>query len=174
LSGAPSGTGGGDDRDAVATLLGRDPQGAFEVVLRRPDGAPVVIRNEPFLFDGRPMPTRYWLLDPELRESVSRLEAAGGVGRAESEVDPDELSDAHRRYAAERDAAIDPARPGPRPSGGVGGTRTGVKCLHAHLAWTLAGGDDPVGRWTAGHLAGELARLGPGDGLVGGGHGPGS
>ena len=41
---------------------------------------------------------------------------------------------------------------GPRPSGGVGGTRQGVKCLHAHLAWYLAGGDDPVGRWTAGEL----------------------
>jgi hypothetical protein len=22
-----------------------------------------------------------------------------------------------------------------------------VKCLHAHYAWHLAGGDDPVGRW---------------------------
>ena len=39
------------------------------------------------------------------------------------------------------------------PSGGVGGTRRGVKCLHAHLAWYLAGGDDPVGRWTAHQLA---------------------
>ncbi len=36
---------------------------------------------------------------------------------------------------------------GPRPFGGVGGTRQGVKCLHAHYAWLLAGGDDPVGRW---------------------------
>ena len=34
-----------------------------------------------------------------------------------------------------------------QPSGGVGGTRTGIKCLHAHYAWFLAGGDDPVGRW---------------------------
>ena len=41
---------------------------------------------------------------------------------------------------------------GPRPSGGVGGTRQGVKCLHAHYAWHLAGGDDPVGRWIDDHL----------------------
>jgi hypothetical protein len=27
-----------------------------------------------------------------------------------------------------------------------------VKCLHAHYAWYLAGGDDPVGRWVADHL----------------------
>ena len=50
-----------------------------------------------------------------------------------------------------------PGHDGPRPSGGVGGTRTGVKCLHAHFAWYLAGGRDPVGRWVARELAGELA-----------------
>ncbi|MBU6516198.1 MAG: DUF501 domain-containing protein, partial [Acidobacteria bacterium] len=33
--------------------------------------------------------------------------------------------------------------------GGVGGTRVGVKCLHAHLANHLAGNDDPVGRLVA-------------------------
>ncbi|MGH9182011.1 MAG: DUF501 domain-containing protein [Acidimicrobiales bacterium] len=34
----------------------------------------------------------------------------------------------------------------------MGGTRTGVKCLHAHYAWFLAGGDDPVGRWAQSQL----------------------
>ena len=38
---------------------------------------------------------------------------------------------------------------GPRPSGGVGGTRRGVKCIHAHVAWWLVGGDDPIGDWAA-------------------------
>lgn len=113
----------------------------------------MVIRNAPFLDDGRPMPTRYWLVDPELGEAVSRLEAGGGVRAAEKAVDAGELARAHARYAAERDAAIAPGHRGPRPSGGVGGTRAGVKCLHAHLAWWLAGGDDPVGRWTAECLA---------------------
>ncbi len=46
----------------------------------------------------------------------------------------------------------------PRPTGGVGGTRRGVKCLHAHLAWWLVGGDDPVGRWVADRL--DLPELG--------------
>jgi len=41
---------------------------------------------------------------------------------------------------------------GPRPSGGVSGTRTGVKCLHGHYAYFLAGGDDPVGRWVDARL----------------------
>jgi hypothetical protein len=69
------------------------------------------------------------------------------VRAAEAAVDPAALAAAHAAYAAERDAAIEPAWSGPRPSGGVGGTRQGVKCLHAHLAFHLAGGDDPVGRW---------------------------
>jgi hypothetical protein len=34
----------------------------------------------------------------------------------------------------------------------VGGTRQGIKCLHAHLAWWLAGGDDVVGDWVAARL----------------------
>ena len=107
------------------------------------------------------MPTRYWLVDPELRAAIGRLEAAGGVNRAEAEVDADALAAAHERYRAERDAALPPDHVGPRPSGGVGGTRTGVKCLHAHYAWYLAGGDDPVGalgrgqaRRRGGHVSG--------------------
>jgi hypothetical protein len=52
-----------------------------------------------------------------------------------------------------RDSFIPPAHAGPRPSGGVGGTRRGVKCLHAHFAWWLAGGNDAVGEWVALRLA---------------------
>ena len=151
------GASGDADRAAVAARLGRPPQGAFEVVVRAPDGAPVVIRNEPLLDDGTPMPTRYWLVDPDVRAAIGRLEAAGGVRRAEVEVDPVALAVAHERYAAERDGALAAGHAGARPSGGVGGTRTGVKCLHAHFAWYLAGGDDPVGRWVAEHLPRDLA-----------------
>jgi len=141
-----------DDVAAVATLLGRVPQGDFEVVVRRADGQPVVIPNAPLLDDGTPMPTRYWLVDPSLLRSVGTLEADGGVDRAEAEVDPLELEAVHARAAAERDAALPADHTGPAPSGGVGGTRTGVKCLHAHLANLLAGADDPVGSWTVEQL----------------------
>lgn len=136
----------------VARLLGRDPQGAFDVVVHDADGGPLVIRNAPILDDGRPMPTLYWLVGSALRAAVSRLESAGGVKAAEAEVDPEDLAGAHRRYAAERDGSLPAGWTGPRPSGGVGGTRRGVKCLHAHYAWHLAGGDDPVGRWVAARL----------------------
>jgi hypothetical protein len=136
----------------LAALLGRPPRGPVEVVVSDAHG-PVVIRNGPVLDDGTPMPTRYWLVGKKIRLAIDRLEAAGGVGAAEAAVDPDELEQAHRLYAAERDAAVPPGWGGPRPSGGVGGTRRGVKCLHAHYAWFLAGGDDPVGRWVARQLS---------------------
>jgi hypothetical protein len=122
------------------------------VSVRCRDGAPAVIVNAPLLDNGRPMPTRYWLVDPATREAVSRLEASGGVRRAEAETDPAELSAAHERYAGEREAEVPQGHTGPRPTGGVGGTRRGVKCLHAHVAWFLAGGDDPVGRWAVEQL----------------------
>jgi hypothetical protein len=142
-----------NDRVRVAQLLGREPRGAFDVVVRDDAGDPIVVRNAPLLDDGTPMPTRYYLVGAELVREVSRLEADGGVRRAEAEIDPAEIAAAHERYAAERDAAIAADHEGPRPYGGVGGTRIGVKCLHAHVAYTLAGGDDPVGRWALAHLA---------------------
>jgi len=146
-----------DDRVAVRALLGREPLAEFDVVVRGDDGAPVVIRNAPFTGDGTPMPTRYWLVDPEWNRAVSRLEAAGGVREAEAVIDPGAIAAAHRAYAAERDAEIPPLHRGPRPSGGVGGTRMGVKCLHAHVAWFLAGGSDPVGAWAVARVDAESA-----------------
>jgi len=88
---------------------------------------------------------------------IGTLESTGGVRAAEADCDPAELAEAHDRYAAERDAAIPEDHEGHRPSGGVGGTRQGVKCLHAHYAWFLAGGDDPVGRWVHARLQGRPA-----------------
>ena len=141
-----------EEHGRIVVLLGREPRGGYDVVVRNEAGDPVVIRNKPLLADATPMPTLYWLVGEREREDVSRLEAAGGVKEAEAFVDADELAEAHARYAAERDALLPADHLGPRPSGGVGGTRQGVKCLHAHYAWFLAGGNDPVGRWVAQRL----------------------
>jgi hypothetical protein len=141
------------DVERVTELLGRTPRADFEVVVRTDDGGPAVIRNAPLLADGTPMPTRYWLVAPELVRAVSRLEADGGVRAANAAVDPAELAAAHAEYSIERAAALPPDWTGPQPFGGVGGTRQGVKCLHAHYAWHLAGGADPVGRWVADRIA---------------------
>lgn len=136
----------------VTALLGRVPQGDFEVVVRDAEGDPVVLRNQPLLQDGTPMPTLYWLAGKDALRRVSTLEANGGVRQAEAEIDRDDVAATHARYAAERDALIPATHTGPRPFGGVAGTREGIKCLHAHYAYFLAGGDDPVGRWVEAHL----------------------
>ena len=60
-------------------------------------------------------PATGWSASPSARW-CRRLEAAGGVDRAEAEVDADELAAAHARYAAERDAALPPTTPAPRPA----------------------------------------------------------
>jgi hypothetical protein len=143
---------GADERARVAELLGRPPMGEFEVVVRSPSGDPAVLRNAPLLPDGTPMPTRYWLCDPALRSAIGTLESEGGVRDAEAAVDPDRLRATHLAHAAERDAALPPGHVGPTPFGGVGGTREGVKCLHAHYAHWLAGADDPVGEWVHAQL----------------------
>ncbi|HTN99768.1 MAG TPA: DUF501 domain-containing protein [Microthrixaceae bacterium] len=153
--GAGSGEPVDADRAAVAELLGRAPRGAFEVVVRADDGTPMVIRNAPLLDDGTPMPTMFWLLDKGLNKRIGRLESTGGVKQAEAEISADELTRAHDEYRLERDALVPSDWTGPRPFGGVGGTRRGVKCLHTHYAWYLAGGNDPVGAWVERHLEPE-------------------
>lgn len=150
-----------DDRERVTELLGRPPRGSFDVVVRDDQGDPVVVRNAPFLEDGTPMPTRYYLVATDLVRQVSRIEAAGGVNRAEAEVDAGAIAATHERYAAERTAAIPDDHDGPRPFGGVAGTRVGVKCLHAHVAHLLATGDDIVGQWTLDQIARSTSQTTP-------------
>ena len=144
-SNAPS----AEDIARITELLGRVPQGKFEVVVRALDGDPVVLRNQPLLPDGTPMPTLYWLCGARENVLIGRLEATGAVNQVEAELDATLIAAAHDRYAAERDALIPADHTGPRPFGGVAGTRIGVKCLHAHFGWWLAGGKDPVGDWVA-------------------------
>lgn len=146
------------DMETVARQLGHRPRGPFRVVVRDADGSPVVIQNAPYLFDGTPMPTLYWLTGPDAIRAVGRLESAGGVDRAELEIGEVLLEATHARYAADRSAFIRPDETRPLPAGGVAGTRRGVKCLHAHYAYHLAGGDDPVGRWVQAQL--EAKRIG--------------
>ena len=100
---------------------------------------------------GAPFPTTFWLTCPDAVRAVSRLEAEGWISRLNQrlEADPgfaEAVAHAHAEYARER-ARDDPSA---EWHGGVGGTRKGLKCLHAHYANHLAGGDDVVGAWVAG------------------------
>ena len=98
---------------------------------------------------------RFWVTRPrfDVLLANSRLESSGGVGRMEQKATADPefgaaLEKAHRTYAEARDSLLPPGA-SPAPTGGVGGARAGVKCLHAHYAHHKAGGSNPVGEIVA-------------------------
>ncbi|HSM02147.1 MAG TPA: DUF501 domain-containing protein, partial [Acidimicrobiia bacterium] len=126
------------NRAVVEAQLDRPVRSEVDVVTRCHLDVPVVIRVPPFLDDGTPFPTTYWLTCPLATRRIGRMESAGGVAAMERNAagDPEfgaRLERAHARYAAERDALV-PEDADPRPAGGVGGARAGGKCLHAHYA----------------------------------------
>lgn len=141
------------DRRVVAVQIGRPPRSDSKVLSTCHLGLPVVVETRPILDDGTPFPTRYWLTCPLAVKRVSRIEAEGGVKEMDARSERDapfaeRLEAAHLRYAAQRDSDLPPTARH-RPTGGVAGSRKGVKCLHAHYADHRAGNDNPVGEWAA-------------------------
>ncbi|MCJ7832199.1 MAG: DUF501 domain-containing protein [Actinobacteria bacterium] len=139
------------DFEILTEQLGREPTTRYEVIVRcPPDGHPLVIRNHPLDAAGEPFPTLYWLTCPEAVRAISRIESTGEISRLNERGDAEEefarsIQAAHDEYATERARFV----PEARSWGGVAGTRVGIKCLQAHFANHLAGGEDPVGRWVA-------------------------
>lgn len=128
------------DQEAVAAQLGRRPRAMRAVVARCPSGHPAVISTNPRLADGTPFPTLYYLTCPRLCSLVGTLESAGLMREMTARLSDDpELAAAylraHQDYLAHRDA-IDVL--GTDVS--AGGMPDRVKCLHVHLAHTLARG----------------------------------
>nr|WP_207787395.1 DUF501 domain-containing protein [Actinomycetospora cinnamomea] len=142
------------DAAAVAAQLGRRPRGLRRVAHRCPCGLPDVVETSPRLEDGTPFPTLYYATCPRLTSRIGRLEAEG-LMREQTErlgTDPDlaaRYAAAHAAYLADRDA-IDPL--GTEVS--AGGMPGRVKCLHVHVAHTLArgAGVNPIGDETLARL----------------------
>lgn len=137
------------DRQQVEAQLGRPLRGRWGVAARCHLGMPMVIENHPRLEDGSPFPTLFWLTCPLLIKRASMLESTGWMQEITDEL---EASDALRarfaasieRYRARRDSYERIEDSGSTPGGGP----ERVKCLHAHLAHQLAGGENPVGART--------------------------
>ena len=117
---------------------------------------PAVTEQEPYLPDGEPFPTTYYLTCRHLVAGVSRIEAAGGVERWSATVaaDPDLRADLERataeqaRIRRELAAGRTGSDGGASLDTGIGGSRSPLqlKCLHAHVAYALA---------CPGHVLGE-------------------
>jgi len=138
------------EHQVLRLQIGRPLRAASSVRRRCSLDLPVVVQVPPILDDGVPFPTLYWLTCPLARRRIARIEGQGGVRAAQAKIVADPASRAnldalHARYAAERDALL-PAEAPHLPSGGVGGSSGGVKCLHAHYADFAAGNDNPIGR----------------------------
>ncbi len=138
------------DGAILALQIGRPLRATSNVLARCHLGLPIVIDVPPVLDTGEPFPTRYWLTCPLARRRIARIEGEGGVRAAQAKMDADPsyrraVEAAHHRYARDRDAKV-PGGAARRPTGGVGGSSGGVKCLHAHYADFAAGHDNPVGR----------------------------
>jgi hypothetical protein len=124
-----------DDAAIVERQLGRTPRAFRCVAARCPYGRPAVAEQRPFGDDGTPFPTQYWLTCPHLVTQISRLEAAGGVGRWTEAAATDETLRASLEEANAEQRRLRPEL----PVGIAGASRTGsLKCLHAHAAFALS------------------------------------
>ncbi|MHB9150591.1 MAG: DUF501 domain-containing protein [Thermoleophilia bacterium] len=140
----------GWDPDATALLaaqLGRPPRGRWRVVTNCPFDFPAVIETAPYLDDGTPFPTLFYLTCPSAVERITKLEASGGVEAFRQTVaaDPesaaalDALDDLYRRRRHElaEVIGIDGGRVLERGIGGPDGPLR-ASCLHAYAAALLA------------------------------------
>ena len=94
----------------VTELLGRKPRGLRAIAVTRDDGMPQVIRVAS-LVDGKPFPTLYWLVDPELNYRIDQLEAGGLIKRLQQSVDSDPVLQTamrqdHRAHIRQRDSFL--------------------------------------------------------------------
>ncbi len=152
------------DLATVAAQLGRAPRGTRAIAHRCPCGLPDVVETTPRLADGTPFPTLYYLTCPRAAGAVSTLESAGLMRDMNERLRTDpELAaryrEAHERYLARRSTIGEVAEIAGVSAGGMPDR---VKCLHVHLAQSLAEGPggNPFGDETR-ELVGEWWAAGP-------------
>ncbi|MBI3890585.1 MAG: DUF501 domain-containing protein [Candidatus Wallbacteria bacterium] len=143
------------DREFVAGALRQVRYEPLAVADRCPEGHPRVVVG----FYGRGVSTTlYWITCPELLAQISAMESEGGVLRIQETLAAD--SSLARAFARSQELyrrmlysffrrelpELDPGRY-LAPVRGVGGVTDAqrVKCLHAHVAFTLATGRGPAG-----------------------------
>lgn len=109
-----------------------------------------MIASPSLLTDGTPFPTWAWLTCPYLAESAAASESAGDVARwaERAAADPEAAAALLAADAALREArAVELGGEDACGDVGVAGQRDplGVKCVHAWVALSLMGIDNPIG-----------------------------
>ncbi len=144
------------DKATVYAQLKREPRGFKKVAARCAFGCPQVIETSTFIEEVKPFPTLFWLTCPHKVKAVSRLEDDGWAERLRERIAVDSelyerLKRAQEDYKLRRRAGAGTTSAAevshPVFETGVGGVHnlSAVKCLHAHYAHYLAGGNNPIG-----------------------------
>ena len=155
----------------IEQRLGRRPRGLREVAVQDSAGDPMVIRVASIV-DGKPFPTLFWLIDPELCLRIDRAEARGVIATLQALVDASPelqrcMRDDHgahialrRGFFSQEELAM-AQRPGFRAAfrergiGGIADFRR-IRCLHTWYAAHLVN-PNTVGRLLDQYWAQEAA-----------------
>lgn len=136
-------------RAQVANLIGRDPLGLEAVAVAAADSSPVVVRVASIV-RGKPFPTLFWLVDPNLIYRIDQAEAAGLIDRLQAKVDTDanlrtQIVADHEAHIALRNSYLTPIQRAQiaelgfsaalqqRGIGGIGNYAR-IRCLHTWYA----------------------------------------
>ncbi len=138
-----------NEKKTVEAQLDRSVRSDINVTTKCHFNLPVVIKVPPNLDDGTPFPTSYWLTCPMYNKKVGSLESHGMIKELDKQLKENKKlyelwNERQDSYKEERDSE----NKGDQivPSGGVGGAKESIKCLHAHLADELATEKNAVGK----------------------------
>jgi len=122
----------------VEYQLDRPPRGNWWPRVFCPYGFPMVIETEPFLVDGTPFPTLFWLTCPYLKEEISRMESGPVKVDIMNRVRQDRAASTEE-LQSEKLYSEYLKRQGFNRELYVGGSRFPLtfKCIHALIAWYL-------------------------------------
>lgn len=153
----------------VKELLGREPEGLREVMVRNDQGVPAVVRVAS-MNRTKPFPNMYWLTDKKICKAIDQIESTGFVKTLENEIIPQDpelqqqLIKDHQNYIDKRWKyfeqefdlnEISDLYKNALKTKGIGGLMkyTRVRCLHMHFAHYLVDGN------AIGHLIDEKFEL---------------
>ena len=151
------------DLRIIEQQLQRKPRGVVEVIKRCEHSRPLVILNSPFLDDKTPFPTLFWLTCPKLVKRISKFEDEGlakhwqeEIGRSRNlreQLKKTQLDYQRRLLTLAEQTHFESGQKVDRRKfkRGISGVEdiTKVKCLHAHYAYFLAIGNNPIGKMVA-------------------------
>lgn len=111
---------------------------------------PAAIKVPPNLDDGTPFPTTYWLTCPMYNKKIGSLESQGLIGKLDNELSNNpklnrEWKERQNSYQKDRENDQDKSNK-LIATGGVGGAKESIKCLHSHTADELSTGKNPIGK----------------------------